>query len=108
MTDNQFHRTGFSGDDAGYYKLTHQDADSGKFKTPSLRDVMQTGPWMHDGMQQDMTAILEAFNRPSQPGIRNNLIKPLGLTKREKADLLAFLKAISAPAVEFIPPSLPE
>jgi len=108
MTDNQFHRTGFSGDDAGYYKMTHLDADSGKFKTPSLRDVMQTGPWMHDGMQTDIAAILEAFNRADQPGIRNQLIRPLGLSKREKADLLAFLKAISAPAVDFIPPVLPE
>lgn len=108
MTDNQFHRTAFSGDDAGYYKQTHQDADSGKFKTPSLRDVMQTGPWMHDGLQTDMTAILEAFNQANQPDVRNNLIRPLGLSKREKADLLAFLKAISAPAAEFIPPALPE
>jgi cytochrome c peroxidase len=107
-TDNQFHRTGFSGDDVGYYKLTHLDADSGKFKTPSLRDVMQTGPWMHDGMQPDMPAILEAFNRADQPGIRNKLIKPLGLTKKEKSDLLAFLRAISAPAVDFLPPVLPE
>lgn len=108
MTDNQFHRTGFSGDDVGYYKLTHLDADSGKFKTPSLRDVMRTGPWMHDGMYPDMAAILEAFNRADQPGIGNKLIRPLGLTKKEKADLLAFLKAISAPAVDFLPPVLPE
>lgn len=108
MTDNQFHRTGFSGDDVGYYKLTHLDADSGKFKTPSLRDVMRTGPWMHDGMYPDMAAVLEAFNRADQPGIGNKLIRPLGLTKKEKADLLAFLKAISAPAVGFLPPVLPE
>ena len=108
MTDNSFHAIGFSGEDAGYFKVTHQDADSGKFRTPSLRDVMRTGPWMHDGKEKEMTELLEKLNHARMPGIRSQLVKPLGLTKREKADLLAFLQSISAPAADFQTPVLPE
>ena len=106
LTDNGFHQIGFSGTDAGYYKVTHLDEDSGKFRTASLRDVMYTGPWMHDGEQDNMMKIIESLNAPG-PGKRSAYIKPLGLTSREKKDLLAFLKAISAPVPEFKRPELP-
>lgn len=108
FTDNRFHNSGFSGNDDGYYKVTHKDEDIGKFKTPSLRDVMKTGPWMHDGLQKDMSAIIEKFNNSDLPAGKDKLIQPLGLTKREKKDLLAFLHAISAEPLEFQKPDLPE
>lgn len=108
FTDNQFHNSGFSGNDDGYYKVTHKEEDMGKFKTPSLRDVMKTGPWMHDGLQKDMPAIIEKFNKADMPPGKDKLIQPLRLTKREKNDLLAFLHAISAEPLEFQKPDLPE
>lgn len=108
FTDNSFHQIGFSGTDAGYYKVTHQDADSGKFRTPSLRDVMHTGPWMHDGEQDNMTKIIQALNTADGPGKKSGLLKPLGLNTKEKKDLLAFLWALSAPAPEFQRPVLPQ
>jgi len=80
----------------------------GKFKTPSLRDVMKTGPWMHDGKETDMAAIIEKFNTGSIAPGSDKLFKPLQLTGREKADLLAFLQAISAPPADFKKPVLPE
>jgi len=108
FTDNLFHNIGFSGNDDGYYKVTHKDEDMGKFKTPSLRDVMKTGPWMHDGKETDMAAIIEKFNAGNAAQGASKLLKPLQLTKREKADLLAFLQAISAPPADFKKPVLPE
>lgn len=108
FTDNQFHNSGFSGNDDGYYKVTHKEEDMGKFKTPSLRDVMKTGPWMHDGLQKDMPAIIEKFNKADMSPGKDKLIQPLRLTKREKNDLLAFLHAISASPLEFQKPDLPE
>ena len=108
LTDNLFHNSGFSGTDEGYYKVTHQEEDMGKFKTPSLRDVMKTGPWMHDGKQNNMLQIIEKFNTGDMPVGKDKLIQPLGLTKREKTDLLAFLQAISAPPLEFQKPVLPD
>ena len=108
FTDNSFHNIGFSGNDDGYYKVTHKDEDMGKFKTPSLRDVMKTGPWMHDGKESDIGVIIEKFNAGSAAPGASKLLKSLQLTDREKADLLAFLQAISAPPAGFKKPVLPE
>lgn len=108
FTDNQFHNIGFSGNDAGYYKVTHQDADTGKFKTPSLRDVIRTGPWMHDGKQNDMKTLIDLLNIADLRVTKISPAKPLGLTKREKADLQAFLEAISSLPENFQKPVLPE
>lgn len=108
FSDNQFHHIGFSGTDEGYYRVSHKQEDIGKFKTPSLRDVMKTGPWMHDGTQKDMPSILDIFNKAEKVTNMDNLLKPLGLNKKEKADLLAFLDAISSPPIDFQKPKLPE
>ena len=108
FSDNQFHNSGFSGTDEGYYKVSHKEEDIGKFKTPSLRDVMKTGPWMHDGTQKDMPSILEFINKAEKSTNLDKLVKPLGLTSNEKADLLAFLHAISSTPLQFQKPVLPE
>jgi cytochrome c peroxidase len=110
FTDNGFHKAVFStsfhnGDDKGLYAVTHNESDIGKFKTPSLRDVMKTGPWMHTGAEKSMPAIIELYNKNSpMPGGSH---KSLGLSSSEKKDLLAFLHAISSPPLEFRRPSLP-
>jgi cytochrome c peroxidase len=108
FTDNSFHNIGFSGNDDGYYKVSHKEEDIGKFKTPSLRDVMKTGPWMHDGKEKDMAAIIEKFNTANAATGTSKLLKPLHLTEREKTDLLAFLAAISARPADFLKPVLPD
>lgn len=108
FTDNQFHNIGFSQNDNGYYQVTHKEEDMGKFKTPSLRDVMKTGPWMHNGKSTNMIEIINRLNSADSATNNNKLIKPLNLSKKEINDLLAFLKAISAPPVEFKKPVLPE
>lgn len=108
FTDNQFHNVGFSGNDAGHYNVSHKEDDIGKFKTPSLRDVMRTGPWMHDGLRADMKNIIESFDKADLSGNSDRLIRPLGLTRKEKKDLLAFLNAISATPLEFVKPVIPE
>lgn len=108
FTDNQFHKSVFSTDgDIGLAWKTHIDGDEGKFKTPSLRDVMKTGPWGHNGSIRKIMDILPLYNTMSP--------KPLGgtpqnlyLTSKELIDLEAFLKAISADPVPFTKPILPE
>ena len=108
MTDNQFHNIGTAGTDVGLYKVTHADADSGKFKTPSLRDVMYTAPWMHDGSLKHIEAVIDKLNQPAMNGQVSHLIRPLHLNKNEKKDLISFLNAISAPAPHFEKPVLPQ
>lgn len=107
FTDDQFHNIGFSGTDNGYFQITHINEDLGKFKTPSLRDVMKTGPWMHDGKASDMKEIIDMLNTGKNVG-NNKIIKPLGLSKKEKRDLLNFLYAISSAPIEFKKPILPD
>ena len=111
LTDNRFHNVGFHKDglvenDPGLYNVTHKDSDAGKFRTPTLRDVMKTGPWMHHGGESDMVKILDQYNL-GMASESERLIKPLSLTKRELSELLAFLQAISAPPAPFQRPSMP-
>jgi len=107
FADNQFHDNGFSRGDEGLYKVTHREQDRGKMKTPSLRDVMRTGPWMHNGEQHAMDSILAHYNRFSPvPGVPGS--RALGLAPKEISALKAFLEAISAPPADFQKPVLPE
>ncbi len=107
LTDNLFHQTGFSGTDEGYYKVSHREEDRGRFKTPSLRDVLHTGPWMHDGQVSDLREIIENHGR-GPAGYKDPLLKPRCLSPREIKDLLAFLAAISSPPMPFEKPRLPD
>ncbi|MFZ9387600.1 MAG: cytochrome-c peroxidase [Chitinophagaceae bacterium] len=106
FSDNKFHNNGFSAGDEGLYKVTHRDEDRGKIKTPSLRDVMRTGPWMHNGEQHSIDSILARYNRssplPGKPGTRVR-----NLTPAEINALRAFLDAISAPPIDFSEPNIP-
>jgi cytochrome c peroxidase len=112
FTDNQFHNNGFhkngnADNDRGLYNTTHKEEDIGKFKTPSLRDVMKTGPWMHNGMMTEMMDIIAVYNKQS-PFPENGLGNMLYLSNKEKTDLITFLNVISAPPLEFNKPILPE
>lgn len=107
FSDNDFHKNGFG--DIGLYHVTHREEDKGKMKTPSLRDVTYTDPWMHDGSVTNLSTIIDRYNDAKDVGHGiDNLLKPLGLTVRERQDLLAFFDAISAAPLEFKKPKLPE
>lgn len=109
FSDNQFHKTNlpFTSNDDGLYKVTHKEEDKGKFKTPSLRDVMNTAPWMHDGSINHMMTILELYRKG--PPAADSLLKGFSLGRKESLkDLLAFLNAISSPPMEFKKPVLPQ
>lgn len=107
FTDNKFHKSIISAsDDKGYYSVTHKEEDLGKFKTPSLRDVMNTGPWFHNGAVKHIMDILPAYNKMS-PSPVSSKTHTLYLSNKELADLMAFLQAISAPPADFQKPVLP-
>jgi len=109
FSDNQFHNNGFSAGDEGHYKVSHKEEDKGKLKTPSLRDVARTGPWMHNGQFKNLEQIISRYSIAKfPPGEASPLIQQLGLTTKEQKDLVAFLKAISAPPLQFTKPVLPE
>lgn len=99
-SDEKFHNTGISWGgtpvDLGRYEVSKKEEDRGRFKTPSLRGVAKTAPYMHDGSIKTLEEVVAFY---SQGGNANShldpVLKPLNLTERERVDLVAFLKALS-------------
>jgi cytochrome c peroxidase len=86
--------------DAGLYHLTGKESDKGKFKTPGLRNIAVTAPYMHNGMFKTLEEVVEYYNDPSKVvssciNIDEALKTPLGLTDGEKKDLVIFLKTLT-------------
>ncbi len=99
FSDEQYHNTGVSWGraplDLGRYEVTHRDQDRGRFKTPTLRALPRTGPYMHDGSMATLEEVVEFYNRGG--GANPNLDPALGalaLSKSDTADLVAFLRAL--------------
>lgn len=84
------------------------EAQRGVFRTPSLRGVAETAPYMHAGQLASLEDVVEFYDRggdtPST-GTKSPAIVPLGLTPVQKADLVAFLKILTG---EPVPPDLLE
>jgi cytochrome c peroxidase len=114
FSDNQFHNDGQTlfgseNEDLGLYNITKNKADVGKFRTPSLREAVNTGPWMHHGNFPTLKDVVLFYNlgnpAPIQKkylGIRDSLLpvtspllKKLALKDNEIKALLAFLQAIT-------------
>ena len=97
LTDEEFHDTGVSwGVDAGRFEVTGQAQDRGRFKTPSLRNVTLTAPYMHDGSLATLQDVLQFYDRGGGPNPNlDSAIRPLRLDEGERIDLLAFLGALT-------------
>jgi cytochrome c peroxidase len=98
LSDEEFHNTGVSwGKDPGRYAVTRHPADRGRFKTPSLRNVALTAPYMHDGSVADLETVVELYDRggSKNPHLDEDL-RPLHLTAADQRALIAFLKALSS------------
>lgn len=94
-------------EDVGLYALTLDDADWGKFRTPSLREVGRTAPYMHNGSLATLEDVVRFYNDGGGEGQTTEL-QPLGLTDAEIGQLVAFLNSLSSEAVEVTPPALPD
>ena len=86
--------------DAGLYNISNKETDKGKFKTPGLRNIAVTAPYMHNGMFKTLDEVMEYYNNPQKfvpdaINIDDVLKKPLGLTDTEKKDIVAFLKTLT-------------
>lgn len=105
-TDNAFHNNGLDQffEDKGLSNATGDPRDDGKFKTPSLRNLAYSAPYMHDGR---FTTLDEVINHYSEGLVYSETIDPLmkkvaeggvHLTEQDKADLKAFLLSLSDPS----------
>ena len=87
--------------DLGSYVVSKQAADRGRFLTPALRGLTHTGPYMHNGLLATLDEVVAFHDQGGGPGSE---LQPLGLTARERAALVAFLRAWSAPLPVVVEP----
>ena len=100
LTDEGLHNTGVSvGRDLGHFEFTRHPEDRGRFKTPSLRNVAITAPYLHDGSVATLDAVVEFYDRGGQrnPNL-DTQIQPLRLSQEERAALIAFLRSLTGSA----------
>ena len=102
FSDQAFHNNGLAmKDDLGLSEFTRRDSDVGKFSTPSLRNLIHTAPYMHDGRLATLEAVMEHYRRGIQrnPTLDPNLAKHpapgIPISDKDSAALIAFLKTLS-------------
>ncbi len=98
FTDFQLHNIGLytKYEDIGRARVTSKESDVGSFKTPSLRNIEMTGPYMHDGSMRTLEEVVDFYSTggKSHPA-KDVLMKPISLTTTEKTDLINFLKSLT-------------
>lgn len=111
LTDGKMHRLGVSFKDKGLGGITGKKEDLYRFRTPSLRNVAETGPYMHNGSMNTLDDVVFFYLRGapgSGPnGISINIETQSDLSFSSSSDLVDFLKALSGPAPNVKPPELP-
>lgn len=98
FTDDAFHDIGMSGSDLGRGALASGEPGLPEFKTPSLREVGHTAPYMHDGSLATLEDVVAHYSGDlvQRPSLAPTLVRDLKLSTAEKAALVAFLKTLSS------------
>lgn len=105
FTDNRFHNIGVPADgplkeDLGRYNVTKNDADKGAFKTPTLRNIAETGPYMHNGFFPTLFEVVQFYNGGGgRSENKSPDIHALKLSGQEVNDLIEFMKALTGELV---------
>jgi len=100
LSDEEFHNTGVAWKDgtlrdAGRFAVTKREADRGAFKTPTLREIALTAPYMHDGSMPTLEEVVDFYDRGGNPNpFRDQELSRLSLAPDEKRALLAFLRSL--------------
>lgn len=128
FSDNQFHNDGQTlfgtkNEDFGRYNVTKDVKDIGKFRTPTLREVANTKPWMHHGHFPSLLDVVELYNGGNPSPVQKKylgtardslipkvdpMLKKLNLNKEEISDLLAFIETLSTPTRRIMTPVMPK
>lgn len=96
--------------DPGRYPATGDANDMGKLRTPPLRYLKYTAPYMHNGVFYTLEEVVDFYNNGGTEdvfGTKSPLIRPLGLTQSEKTDLVAFLESLSGSEIKETIPDIP-
>jgi cytochrome c peroxidase len=107
FTDGKFHNIGVAVDasgnliDLGRFAVTKLDSDKGKFRTPTLRNIAKTAPYMHDGSEKTLKAVVDFYvgGGNSNPYLDPE-IHSLTLSTADKTDLVAFLQSLTGTTMQ--------
>lgn len=113
FTDELYHNLGVGMDaekpDLGRFEVTQNEKDRGAFKTPTIRNVTLSAPYMHDGSQKTLQEVVEWYAKGGHPNPQlSDKIKKLDLTDEDKADLVAFMEACTGEFPVVVRDRLPE
>lgn len=113
FTDEKYHNLGVgmaaAEPDLGRFVVSQEEKDRGAFKTPTVRNIALTAPYMHDGSQNTLEEVVEWYDRGGHPNPHlSKDIRKLNLTAEEKADLVEFMKALTGDFPEVEQGRLPE
>ncbi len=113
FSDNKFHNIGVpqvgpNKEDFGRYAVTKREADRGAFKTPSLRSIALTAPYMHTGGLKSLEDVIEFYNKGGEAVIgKDPFMSALNLTDQERTDLVEFMKHLTGDLTTMAPPNRP-
>jgi cytochrome c peroxidase len=110
--DNRFHalgvpQAGSLAEDPGRFAVTGDERDRAAFRTPTLRNVTLTAPYMHDGVLPTLDEVIGFYDGGGGPGPGRREIGPLHLSQRERNALLAFLESLTDPTGDTRAPVVP-
>ena len=113
FTDERYHNLGAGWDqqsksfaDVGRQAVTNKPEDTGAFKTPTLREIANTAPYMHDGSLATLREVVDFYDQGGIPNPRlDPVIKPLKLTEQEKQDLVEFMESLNGEGWTVTPPT---
>ncbi len=115
FTTNAYHNLGVGTDkpnpDEGRFAVTKNAADWGAFKTPTLRDIARTAPYMHDGSLKTLEEVVDFYDKGGLPNKNlDERMKKLNLTAQDKKDLVEFMKSLNGEGWQSItePKSFPQ
>ncbi len=113
FSDELYHNIGVGMEakepDLGRFSQTKVDKDKGAFKTPTLRNIALSGPYMHDGSQKTLEEVVEWYAKGGHPNVAlSDKIKKLDLTAQDKKDLVEFMKSLTGPFPTVESQRLPE
>jgi cytochrome c peroxidase len=92
----------------GLYYVTKNDTDKGKFRTPSLREVCYTAPYMHNGVFASLDEVVAFYNNGGgEDANKDALLQPLNLSSEEQLALIAFMESLCGDLITDASPELP-
>lgn len=100
FSDEKYHNLGVGMDaakpDLGRFEVTREEKDKGGFKTPSLRNIAQTGPYMHDGSQKTLREVVDWYVKGGHPNpYLSDKVKKFEASEQDRQDLVAFMEALT-------------